>query len=94
MCLNKGFVCGCDQGVLMIFERAEREFYTHARKLTFKEHANVTHLALSPTQENLAASLQEGQSYIVDLSHLDLLQDKEIDTQNFCSRSFKYSFQS
>jgi len=82
-CENRGFVCGCEKGVLMIFERAEKEFYTHMKKLKFPENLNVNNLVLSPTHEKLAASLQGGQSYLVDLSHIELLQNSQIDQNTF-----------
>lgn len=72
---SKGFVCGCEDGIVRVFEPSEdrTEFYRPTKTLPIHGHpARVLNMALSPSEENLALTLESHQLFMLNLSNVDL----------------------
>ena len=76
---SKGFVLGMDEGYLMIFDRDEKEIYKYSKSFQIDGNfVKVKSLAISPSEENVVAVLENNQSYVLGLSHTDLLKSDEM----------------
>lgn len=83
MAFSKGFVCGCADGVLCVFERADdsREVFRCAKIFCIEGNASpITNLAVSPSEETLCCATANCQMYTFTLSNSDILKD---DTTSF-----------
>ena len=80
---SKGFVCGCADGILCVFERADdsREIFRCAKVFNIQGNSSpITNLAVSPSEETLCCVTRNCQAYTVTLSNTDILKD---DTTTF-----------
>jgi WD40 repeat protein len=80
---SKGFLCGGANGTLRVYEQSEdaREHYKSSK--VFKIEGNlcrITNLAISPSEDNLACTLENHQMYTLPLANNDILKE---DTMNF-----------
>ena len=78
---NKGFVCGCDNGTILVFERGDdKEMYKKINKLSMLNETNsITHLCLPPSQEQIACILSNNQIYTLNLSQIEVLKQETED---------------
>jgi len=79
---SKGFVCGCDNGTILVFERGDdKEMYKKLNKLSMLNETNsITHLSLPPSEEQIACCLNNNQIYTLNLSQIEVLkQETELD---------------
>ncbi|KAJ8609022.1 hypothetical protein CTAYLR_010681 [Chrysophaeum taylorii] len=75
---SKGFVCGCADGILCVFERADdsRETFKCAKVFNIEGNSTpITNLAVSPSEETLCCATQNSQMYTFTLSNTDILKD-------------------
>lgn len=78
---SKGFICGCAQNLLRIFEKADdpQDYYTHTKTFVVeKTMASVKSLSVNPSEDYLACVLSNNQSYLLGLSNTDILKAEEM----------------
>jgi len=76
---SKGFVCGCEEGVICIFERDEKEIYRATKSFQIDGHpVHVRSLAVSPSEDNVLCTLQNQQAFVLSLSNSDILKPEEM----------------
>jgi len=82
VCTAKGFACGCENGVLLCFEKGgdEKELYHLVKKISFQNEVSnsgnssqIEHLAISPTEENLIVTLHDNQLFLINLANLEIV---------------------
>lgn len=74
---SKGFICGLDQGAVMIYERAseEREPFKRAQSLAIGSDVSpIMSLSVSQSEETLALALRNNQIYSISLTSPEALQ--------------------
>ena len=72
---TKGFIAGCANGTVRVFEKAADPKEMFKRSKRFKiadEISNVTALAVSPSEDSLVCTLASGQAYTLSLANTDL----------------------
>jgi len=77
---SKGFICGVDQGSILVYEResnSERKLFRKTRSLSMDESATqplaaITALSLSPSEDTLALATRNNQLLSVSLSSTDI----------------------
>jgi WD40 repeat protein len=71
---SKGFVVGCDDGVITLFEKTDdRDLYKRTR--SFRNESNsfkVRSMALSPSEDTLVVALDNSQLFTFQLSNADI----------------------
>lgn len=76
---SKGFIVGQDGGLVTVFERDDKEVYRRARTFTIHEQPfKVRSLAISPNEEHLACSLDNGAAYTLPISNQELLKVEDM----------------
>jgi len=78
---KKGFVCGCDGGMLLFFEKSEEksEFYKLAKWFEIESnHVPILSMSVSPSEENLAISLRNHQVFNVPFSTTEFAKSEEV----------------
>ena len=78
---SKGFICGCAQNLLRIFEKSDdpQDYYTHTKTFVVeKTTASVTSLSVNVSEDYLACMLSNNQSYLLGLSNTDILKAEEM----------------
>ena len=79
MSFGKGFICGCAEGILQIFEKDEKDGFKKKNPITIKQNSgNILNLGLSPSEDNLVCTTDNNQAYLVPLTSSDI-QDLKID---------------
>mmetsp|Transcript_22834 Transcript_22834/g.63112 ORF Transcript_22834/g.63112 Transcript_22834/m.63112 type:complete len:1547 (+) Transcript_22834:150-4790(+) len=79
VCYSKGFVVGQDGGVVTIFEKDDKEMYRRARAFTIENNpVKIKHVAISPSEEHLTCSLENGQVYSLLLSNSEIMKADEM----------------
>eukprot|EP01083_Nonionella_stella_P142379 440406_1 len=76
----KGFVCGCDNGTILAYERGDGkgEMYTKLNKLwILKCTHGITHLSTPPSEEQLACVVANHEIYGVNLSQIEVLKEED-----------------
>lgn len=76
---TKGFVCGCADGLLRIFERSDdgREYYKASKMFSIENNMSpITNMTISPSEDNLACTLANHQMYYLGLSNTDILKEE------------------
>lgn len=59
---SKGFICGCDEGVIYIFERDEKEFFKRTKSFQIdNNYVRVRNIAISPSEDNITCTLENNQ---------------------------------
>eukprot|EP00484_Ammonia_sp_Unknown_P020709 CAMPEP_0197023492 /NCGR_PEP_ID=MMETSP1384-20130603/4170_1 /TAXON_ID=29189 /ORGANISM="Ammonia sp." /LENGTH=1252 /DNA_ID=CAMNT_0042451707 /DNA_START=35 /DNA_END=3793 /DNA_ORIENTATION=+ len=80
---SRGFVCGGDNGTLLAFERGDdddKDAYKKVNQLSMvNEHHSITHLAVAPSEEQLACIVASNQIYTVNLSQIEILKQQDCD---------------
>eukprot|EP00899_Mesostigma_viride_P000129 jgi/Mesvir1/10116/Mv16834-RA.2 len=86
---SKGFVCGCDGGMLMIFEKLDdKEGFKKTKSFRIEHNAvKINNLTVSPSEESLICSLENNQIFVLGLSISDILKTDEMNFELF-SQSF------
>lgn len=88
---SKGFICGCDNGTMLVFERGDdKEMYKKINKLSIlNENNSITHLCIPPSEEQLACIVGNNQVYALNLSQIEVLkQENENEVQSEEDRNF------
>ena len=78
---SKGFVCGCTDGIVRIFEQSDesREYYKLTKTFKIQDTSSrVSSLAISPSEDSLACSLANHQIYVLNLANSDILKPEEM----------------
>eukprot|EP00753_Platysulcus_tardus_P007912 PLAT15528.5.p1 GENE.PLAT15528.5~~PLAT15528.5.p1 ORF type:complete len:1278 (+),score=785.91 PLAT15528.5:80-3913(+) len=76
-----GFVCGCDEGILRLYNRSDdmREYYSFSKPFTIEENPyKILNLAVSPSEDSLACTLENHQMYVLGLNHTDILKAEDM----------------
>ena len=75
-----GFVLGCDEGTVLIYEKDEKEYYKLSRQLNIDTLQNsnlpsgkIKNIAISPNNEYMVLTLSNAQMYMVKLYDGDVL---------------------
>eukprot|EP00466_Bigelowiella_natans_P020910 jgi/Bigna1/37070/e_gw1.17.10.1 len=70
---SKGFVAGCDQALLYVFERDEKKMYKQTRSFQIDgSYKSIKNVAISPTEDNVACTLENSQAYVLSISNSDI----------------------
>lgn len=80
---SKGFLCGCEDGTLQIYERSDdlREYYRCTKTFRIQNcTSNIGNMAVSPTEDNLICTIESNQMYLLNLVNTDILKE---DTMHF-----------
>ena len=80
---SNGFVCAGAGGVVYVYETSDdpREFYTLQKRFPIRDNlCRITSLAISPSEDSLACSLENHQLFVLGLSNADILKE---DAMNF-----------
>ena len=82
---SKGFICGCESGIVLVFERGDdKELYKRINKLSIPQQPHsIIHLAVTPSEETLACVLSNHQIYSLNLSQIEVLKDNDPNDPNF-----------
>ena len=78
---SKGFVCGCTEGIVRIFEQSDesRDYYKMTKTFKIQDTTSrVLSLAVSPSEDSLACSLANHQIYVLNLANSDILKPEEM----------------
>ncbi|KAL6752180.1 WD repeat domain 65-like protein [Haematococcus lacustris] len=76
---SKGFVAGQEGGVVTIFEKDDKELYRRARAFSIESNpVKVRYMAISPNEEHLVCSLENGQAYTLLLSNSEIMKADEM----------------
>jgi len=89
---SKGFVCGCDHGTVLVFERGDdKELYKKMNRLSIVGESNsITHLAVPPSEEQLACVVGNNQVHSLNLSQIEVLkQETEHEVTSEEDRNFQ-----
>ncbi|GFH16945.1 uncharacterized protein HaLaN_13468, partial [Haematococcus lacustris] len=71
---SKGFVAGQEGGVVTIFEKDDKELYRRARAFSIESNpVKVKYMAISPNEEHLVCSLENGQIMKADEMNFDVM---------------------
>ncbi|KAM9859970.1 cilia- and flagella-associated protein 57 [Aulostomus maculatus] len=95
---SKGFACSMGPGVVCLFENTEEDSYRKSREIwipanqwgnevTSGEDQEITTICMSPAEETLAISTEQGQLYSVSLSSVDISKEEQLQFE-FLSHSF------
>ena len=76
---SKGFVCGCDEGVLYVFEREEKEIYKQSKSFQIDQnYVRILNISISPKEENVICTLENNQMFVLGLANTDILKTEEM----------------
>jgi len=76
---SKGFVCGCDEGVLYVFEREEKEIYKQSKSFQIDQnYVRILNISISPNEENVVCTLENNQMFVLGLANTDILKTEEM----------------
>jgi hypothetical protein len=76
---SKGFICGCDEGIIYLFERDDREIYKQTKSFQIdNNYVKIKAIAISPSEDNIICTLENNQSYVLGLSNTDILKQDEM----------------
>lgn len=79
---NKGFVLGCEDGIIRVFEASSVDKladYLETRIFTIASHSSrVKTLAISPSEEHLACTLESGQAFKLNMFNTDVLKSEDM----------------
>uniref|UniRef100_A0A3Q1ITP4 EML-like second beta-propeller domain-containing protein n=1 Tax=Anabas testudineus TaxID=64144 RepID=A0A3Q1ITP4_ANATE len=95
---SKGFMCSMGPGSVCLFEKTEEDSYRKSREIqippdpysnevTAAECQEVDTMCISPAEETLAISTDQGQLYSVSLSSVDVHKEEQLHFE-FLSQSF------
>ncbi len=69
---SRGFVCGCDDGVLYVFERDDKEFFKLAKSFQIDaNYVRIKSIAISPSDENIICTLENNQAFVLSLANVE-----------------------
>jgi WD40 repeat protein len=72
-------VAGCDEGVLYVFERDEKEIYKQTKSFQIEQnYVKILNLSLSPSEDNIVCTLANNQAFVLGLSNTDILKTEEM----------------
>ena len=79
---SKGFICGGEGGQIRVFERSDdgRDPYKHAVTLDIggrSTNSRVCCLAVAPSEEHLIVTTDDNQTYVTQLSNLDIVKSED-----------------
>lgn len=76
---SKGFVAGCDEGALYVFERDDKEIYKQSKHFSIDlNYVRIKNLAVSPSEDNVVCTLENNQAFVLGLSNTDILKTEEM----------------
>ena len=76
---SKGFVCGCDQAMLYVFERDEKKMYRQAKSYQIDgNYSKVRSLAIAPSEDTVTCTLENSQAYVLSLSNIDIQSPEDM----------------
>jgi len=81
MSYSKGFVCGGSGNTVCLFEQSDdpHEYYRHSKTFRVKgQMSRITNLAVSPSEDILACSLDNNHVYLLGLSNSDILKEEDL----------------
>ncbi|XP_040890430.1 cilia- and flagella-associated protein 57 [Toxotes jaculatrix] len=95
---SKGFVCSLGPGTVCLFEKTEEDSYRKTKdiqippdpynnEVTPAESQEIHTMCISPAEETLALSTDQGQLYSVSLSSVDINKEEKLHFE-FLSQSF------
>ncbi|XP_056221340.1 cilia- and flagella-associated protein 57 [Seriola aureovittata] len=95
---SKGFVCSMGPGTVCLFEKTEEDSYRKSREIqippdkysnevTRAECQEIDTMCISPAEETLAISTDQGQLYSLSLSSVDINKEEPLHFE-FLSQSF------
>ncbi|XP_034441489.1 cilia- and flagella-associated protein 57 [Hippoglossus hippoglossus] len=95
---SKGFVCSMGPGTVCLFEKTEEDSYRksrgikilpdpHSNEMTQADCQEIDTMCISPAEETLAISTDQGQLYSFSLSSVDINKDERAHFE-FLSQSF------
>eukprot|EP00003_Mantamonas_plastica_P007526 TRINITY_DN1634_c0_g1_i5.p1 TRINITY_DN1634_c0_g1~~TRINITY_DN1634_c0_g1_i5.p1 ORF type:complete len:1021 (+),score=468.18 TRINITY_DN1634_c0_g1_i5:488-3550(+) len=77
---QKGFICAGENGMISLFDRTEDQFKPNKSFSITNENIKIKNLALSPSEETLACTLENNQLVVLALSTAELLKsDQQLD---------------
>ncbi|ORZ30369.1 WD40-repeat-containing domain protein [Catenaria anguillulae PL171] len=64
---SRGFICGCQAGVLTVYDKTDEASYRKAREYSLPEDqaSDVTNMALTPNEETLLITVRSSQMYSI-----------------------------
>jgi hypothetical protein len=67
---SRGFICGCQSGVLTIYERLDESSYRKTREVPLPEEnlLDIINMAITPNEEMLLVTLKNAQMYYLSMS--------------------------
>jgi hypothetical protein len=82
---SKGFLVGCDHGLLALYEKTEdKEYYKLVKSFSIEGHANkITSLAVQPSEETLLLALDTSQLFSLVLSNVEIMKPEEMNFELF-----------
>lgn len=87
---TKGFICGGNGGVLHLFEKTEdKDYYKRAKSFRVEspQQAKIKNLALSPSEESLACTLDNNQTFVLSISSSDIVHETSLEHLSHSSHS-------
>jgi WD40 repeat protein len=74
-----GFVAGCDEGVLYVFERDEKEMFKQAKFFQIESNfVKIKNVSISPSEDNVICTLENNQAFVVGIQNTDLVKTEEM----------------
>lgn len=82
-----GFLIGCDDAVLRVYERSDdRDYYKNPKKFKVAgQTSKITNLAISPTEDFLACTLSNHQAFQLAFSNSEMLKVDEMKFDPLCT---------
>jgi WD40 repeat protein len=76
---SKGFVCGCDEGALYVFQKDEKDVYKQTRSFQIDgNYVRILNLAISPSEDVVACTLENNQAFVLGLGNSDILKVEDM----------------
>jgi cilia- and flagella-associated protein 57 len=84
-----GFICGCDNGIVRLFELSEDDGqYSLSKSMKIHDHENarVCTVAISPTEDMAVFTLSDNQMFTLKLDNLEMLKETDMNfTPTLCA---------
>jgi len=76
---SKGFVCGCDDGVIYIFERDEKVYYQCTKSFQIdSNYVKVQCITIAPSEEYIVCALENNQAFVLGLASSEIVRTEDL----------------
>ena len=73
-----GFVAGCEEGLLYVFEKDEKEMFRQASYSQIESNAvRIKNIAISPSEDNVICALENNQAFILGIQNTEILHTEK-----------------